>query len=426
MRSLHSLRLSYLVGSLTLPLASGGLACGGSVSDSSAPREAPDAGPVHGHIVFEDGTPAGYGRVMLGQHVVDVGQDGTFTFDAAPATYDLAFDAGGVIEVLQGMTTRTPMLRSAGRTYDPESAEVDMRLPFPLASHGVLMQGPAGLEIVTGAPAGAAGATDTNLLHVTLNWLTPPTEPSTVRVLSYVQDPTTYGLKEWTGTQTLGGLLPGAGTTTWNVELTPVETAVVSMHADLPEGYSPFQAHARIHGEPDSGLSFMNDEIQFPVRDQTFPLLLPRIDGLTFDVAMEAASDSGSVLSSAFAVQAQAGTATIATPESAPELVSPEDNAAGVTAATRFVVGGAGVVKHLRFYGKTQSLTVVTSATTFVLPDLSPLGHVLPASDTVQWFIERCQGEATVEDAAAVGLNMPMRSRAWYARSMTRTFTTAP
>jgi hypothetical protein len=359
----------------------------GNQPDTAATTDAPvgDASTtgVNGKVVDLAGLPLKGLSVRLGTAApTQVADDGSFSFPNAPPVYDLDIAVpNDQTYSYRGLHTRTPTLRVSG---GPNSAQLDFNLNTTLAS------GDAGLERVHFYFLSQASSFSTQSSSssgtAALGWDgVSPVSGSLIRVIY-----ATSG-----GNQVLG--VRGQPTPT-PITLTASTTVTANLpYADVPTSQitgtiattvgTPLASSAILHDPlfPPGGLPYYpgGSVAGAAVKIPTF-----NYGGATYDVSVTWGVDGNT---SAIAVErglsANGSGFTLDFKDPVIHVTAPAYGATGVTSSTPFSWSSISGVFEVVVGCGSYVVSVVTTATSMTLPDLSAFGVPLPPNTKCGWRV---------------------------------------
>ena len=386
----------------------------------------PPTQTVSGTVVDDDGQPAPGRTVLIAavnfDQTVVTDANGAFSVADVPTPYDATIVEASQAIQYKGLTRPDPSLtafflvrnRSAVLTghFDggvfPETS--NYKTDFIFAS-------PEVTDSLADPPTGDYSST--------ISWSGPATTTGTLYALQIRND---GGLpSDYPGYGVLSGVvledmqtLPGQ-----NVSLSPVTAGTLSGTVFYPTNYSLFSKSLALQAAPFVTLFFVSDFSS----DAIFSYTTPAISNTTLVVEAAATSDAGEFSATVKTAQSANASGVELEIASAPLLTQPANMATGVTAgvtAFSWTIFAGGVYELSASSASGPSVTVITAATTAVLPDLSDAGFLLPTSTVYTWSIV---GLAPVQNvdllAAPGGLNRATIDIS-EGVSASQNFTTAP
>jgi len=397
---------------------------------------------VEGRVIGLAGRPsAGATVVIAGRPPATTDADGRFAVAGVETPYDLTVKhpAEDLAIVYLGLTVERPTLVQPGgglTVYHHATVEGTV-------SGGAGFPQPAGhrTSVAFGSPdartsVNAAGATGAFSL-TSLAWFGPTTTAGALHALQWRVGPTDLP-EAYTGhgyrPLTLhAGSAPYAGQ---DMALLPILSSSLSGTVAVPAGVTPTQ-RALLVSFPEGGF--------LPIAGETtsatsFTYVTPVVEGV--GVSAAALGYGASVAEMSWVVRAGLlpGATGVELPLPAvPQLLAPLAGTTGVGHATDFswssTAGGVAVVQFLPDTVG-PNVSVVTTAGSASIPDLSGIGLALPASATYTWRVVALPEFATADAATAdeVGFlgSWPFTTFAAWRRdgavalSVARVFVTAP
>lgn len=343
-------------------------------------------GPVEGATVHLAGRPA-----------VTTGEDGSFTFAAVSAPYDLTVaDTGvGIAHTYVGLTVSEPRLQSIGALISGSTLESETIVSGTLA-HAAFVPVPANHRVevcvegvdrfALGCDTVIEGESDYEIENA--GWRGSPTASVRVRAVLVETDaagnPASIKAQAVSGVETLTDGAPAV------VDLTLANTASqasVTLTAVPPSGFSLASYGLVSHYTERASFGIGGFD---PSPATTFPVIAPFFAGAShtaFATAFSNAPDSASQ-SIAWSIDHGSGDAVTLSLPSPPTLVAPADTATGVTTETEFtLVNPSGGLTTLLFQPDASGpvYAVTTAETTAHLPALGSIGLALPAGADYTW-----------------------------------------
>jgi hypothetical protein len=202
--------------------------------------------------------------------------------------------------------------------------------------------------------------------------------------------PTSY-----TGFGAVNASVTGGNVTNTSLQLAPVSSTTVTGTLNLPPGYNFVELDAYLLTGEGGVLQVLADTAP----QASFSYALPSVPETTLQLQAFAVGDNNAFWLPSAVFAANASTVVLHCP-APPTLISPADNATGVTNATPFSWSEIpGSVYRVSFGG---SLYVNTASTSLTLPDLSPIGFGPIAGEGQQlWQVTADGSTSSVDDTAS-------------------------
>jgi hypothetical protein len=341
-------------------------------------------------------------KVLLdGAVVTTTDAAGRFFVAEAGATYDLALSASADRAfVYQGMTTRTPVVRLDGTYLSPDESE---------ASVHVDLTGVDATTWVGASPSIAAGEPASAI---------EPLGPSDWRVRWAGHDPIHVGVyvaahegvpSQRVG-QSVGTFLAPA------VPLSPGGTKSFALQAASLVAAGESAVAAEVHLAPSYGVSQAvlwegsasdaqsGAAFDVETRDSVLPFLVP--EGARVGLTIEATS--GAAKTDVYVGIPAGGGRTVVDVPAAPIALAPPDDSIDVGAGTELRWTPAPNATNFAIiydgYGTSApTIRIVAADGVARIPDLAPIGVVLPAHARVAWAPSTTTPAGSVDDFAASG-----------------------
>lgn len=392
---------------IPVALAVFALGFAGCDDDDEGPSE-PPSDDIQGRVLDTAGQPvSGVPIVVSGKAAAITANDGSFTVEDVPSTYDVSviFNTQNAALIYRGLTRRDPVLSYITVASSPKSAEIAGTVPAVPGRRTRVF-------FVSGEWSAATTANaNTGDYSLAPEWYgSAAAITGTIYVLRWTQGldglPDLYdGYAERDLTISDGGTFPvsfAAGDLTDPSELTIKGDVVV------PTGYFLQQKSF--------GLDFGIPRIVIDTDGAaatSFNFNVPEIPEPSFFVSARAAMPT--VTTNRTTSITRTGLAAGATGidvvlEEAPRPSLPVHSATGVTTSTSFVWsagGGTGVNIYIANPAVSSNPTymAILAENSTQIPDLSAIGMGLPAGAQYDWGVLRQLGVSSVNDAASAAFN---------------------
>jgi hypothetical protein len=427
-------------------LASGGVGVGCSDPSPGMPvgpdtLTTADTMTVNGKVVDGALQPlAGLPVLVTGHAPVTTDANGQFSVSGVEKPYDVATALSDLrfVVVYTKLTRDDPVIRVSVTSlvtpqtqYGNVSGTVSGGAGYPETPYHrtqVLFESPEA-TYSTGADRYNGG-----YRMVQIDWRGSRTTSGTIHALQLRLDSTTHLPAEYLGYGTRTGVVvsDGGDVTGQDVQMTPVAAMTISGTVTVPNGYLISSRNLLAGFGPAPTAPPVWNVLSDSRTTSGFRYVAPNLPGagLTLRVtARPTARFAPSATAARTVTDANASVLSITVPP-APELVAPEDSAAGVTVgATLAWHGMSGAVYLVTILEEGRSnptrFNIMTADTTAVIPDLSALGFPLGAATSYGWAVYGIGPFASLDDAAgSTSFFVPGDwSSGW---SGDRHFTTAP
>ena len=412
-------------------------ACSKSSSSPTGPGGTGGMITVTGKVIGINNQPVPSVPVLIkGLPSVNTDANGSFTIPNVTTPYSIAVVDGTNNRALvyRGLTRPDPTLFWPGVTPGTShTASVSgSLLPWTAIAPGTKTTAGAAF-VSTETSASTTPNLTSGAFTIAANWYgAASTTTGSVYALVWDYDannlPTTFSKF---GKRSNVSLLDGTTNANQNDTLGTAQTAQLSGTVNVASGYTLMTRTLSAVFDSKGGIPVLSDNTAIP----NFTYNTPNVSGATVSLVVSASkTGSGNVetFTSGLAVNKTGVTVNV---PAAPELSLPVNNATGITTGSPFswtpLSGGVHLLEFNPAVAGQPRLSVITMATSDSIPDLSSAGLTLPKGATYTWFLEAVAPFASIDAAAGPAgiagfVTGPNSYTGSYARTATRSFTTAP